>query len=85
MLANVKNIWQRYLYRDAIMLEAERQKSAYGYIKDWAEKLSELSDDDVFTTFVQILHYKLYNDPWRRQQTGLKKETGIPQECLLKI
>ncbi|GJT73770.1 exostosin family protein [Tanacetum coccineum] len=85
MLTSVKNIWQRYFYRDAIMLEAERQKSAYGYIKDWAETLSELSDDDVFTTFIQILHYKLYNDPWRRQQTGLKKETGIPQECLFKV
>lgn len=86
MLANVKKIWQRYLYRGSILLEAERQKTAFGHVNDWAEKLSELNeDDDVFTTFIQILDYKLYNDPWRRQQTNMKNETGIPEECLLKV
>ncbi|XP_071737540.1 uncharacterized protein [Rutidosis leptorrhynchoides] len=85
MLSNVKNIWQRYFYRDSIMLEAERQKSTFKYIKDWAEKVSELTDDDVFSTFIQILHYKVYNDPWRIQSATLKNETGIPDECLLKV
>lgn len=54
MLANVNNIWQRYLHRDSVLLEAKRQKSAFGHVKDWAEKLSELSEDDVFSTFIQV-------------------------------
>lgn len=55
-LANVKKIWQRFLYRDSILLEAERQKDACGRIDDWAEQLSQLREDDVFATFIQVYH-----------------------------
>ncbi|KAJ7976815.1 exostosin family protein [Quillaja saponaria] len=80
-LANIKKIWQRFVYRDSIMLEAERQRVAYGHIDDWAAEFLKLIEDDVFTTLVQVLNYKLHNDPWRRQ-IHLKKEFGLPEECL---
>ncbi|TXG70461.1 hypothetical protein EZV62_005396 [Acer yangbiense] len=83
-LANVQKIWQRFLYRDSILLEAERQKAAFGRMDDWAEQFLQLSEDDVFSTVVQVLHYKLHNDPWRRQLAHLKKDFGLPQECLIR-
>lgn len=83
-LANVKKIWQRFLYRDSILLEAERQKTAFGRVEDWAMAFLQLSEDDVFATFIQVLHYKLHNDPWRRQIVDLKKEFGLRRECLVK-
>lgn len=42
------------MYRDSILLEAERQKTAFGRVEDWAAKLLELSEDDVFATFIQV-------------------------------
>ncbi|XP_048320595.2 uncharacterized protein LOC107425930 [Ziziphus jujuba] len=79
-LANVQKIGQRFLYRDSVMLEAKRQKDAYGRVEDWAVEFSKLVEDDVFATFVQVLHYKLHNDPWR-QLTGVNKEFGLSREC----
>ncbi|XP_048225885.1 uncharacterized protein LOC8278954 isoform X2 [Ricinus communis] len=81
-LANVRKIWQRFLYRDTVLLEAKRQKTAFGHEEDWEVEFLQLVNDDVFTTFIQILHYKLHNDPWRRQLSHLKKDFGLPQECL---
>ncbi|KAL2535080.1 Exostosin family protein [Abeliophyllum distichum] len=81
-LANVRKMWQRFLYRDSVLLEAERQNATLGFVEDWARKFSELSEDDVFATLVQVLHYKLHNDPWRRQFVFLKKEFGVPRECV---
>ncbi|KAK9921833.1 hypothetical protein M0R45_030329 [Rubus argutus] len=82
-LANVQKLWQRFLYRDSILLEAERQKTSFGHMDDWAVEFSQLIEDDVFQTFVQVLHYKLHNDPWR-QHVRVKKEFGLPRECLIK-
>ncbi|PON91690.1 Exostosin-like [Trema orientale] len=82
-LANVQKIWQRFLYRDAIMLEAERQKTAYGRMADWAVQFSQLAEDDAFATFLQVLHYKLHNDPWRKN-VHTNKDFGLPRECLTK-
>lgn len=84
MLENVKKIWQRFIYRDSILLEAVRQKTAFGYMEDWAEKLSQLKEDDVFATLIQVLHYKLHHEPWRQQFVYEKKEFGVPKECLIK-
>ncbi|KAM7524539.1 hypothetical protein LguiA_014441 [Lonicera macranthoides] len=81
-LANLKKIWQRFLYRDSILLEAERQKATFGYVDDWAVKFLQLNEDDVFATFIQVLHYKLHNDPWRRQHVHQKKEFGLLGQCL---
>nr|GMC86110.1 Exostosin-like protein [Ipomoea batatas] len=83
-LANVKKLWQRFFYCDSISLEAERQKDASGRIDEWAEQLSQLREDDVFATFIQVLHYKLHNDPWRRLVPQRKKEFGLPGECLMR-
>ncbi|KAM7271751.1 hypothetical protein ACFE04_030965 [Oxalis oulophora] len=83
-LSNVKKIWQRFLYRDSILLEAERQKSAYGRVEDWAIHFLELGEDDAFTTIIQVLHYKLHNDPWRQQLARVKKDYGLPKECLIR-
>ncbi|CAN6577068.1 unnamed protein product [Malus baccata var. baccata] len=82
-LANVQKIWQRFLYRDSIMLEAERQKTVFGRMREWAAQFSQLIEDDVFATLIQVLHYKLHNDPWR-QHVHVKREFGLPQECLFK-
>lgn len=59
MLANVRQIWQRFLYRDSVLLEAQRQKILFGDAEDWAEQFSKLEDDDVFSTFIQARHYFL--------------------------
>ncbi|KAK6941847.1 EGF-like domain, extracellular [Dillenia turbinata] len=83
-LANVQKIWQRFLYRDSILLEAERQRAAFDRMEDWAVQFSQLSEDDAFETFMQVLHYKLHNDPWRLHFAHQEKDFGLPQECLLK-
>ncbi|XP_077214389.1 exostosin family protein [Tasmannia lanceolata] len=82
MLANVCAIWQRFLYRDSVLLEAHRQKSLSGRVDDWAVEFSKLEEDDVFATFIQVLHYKLHNDSWRRHLDSQKKEFGLPKACL---
>lgn len=82
-LSNVRKIWQRFMYRETVMLEAQRQKASYGFQEDWADEFSQLIDDDVVATVLQVLHYKLHNDPWRRHIRP-KKEFGLPQECLMK-
>ncbi|KAM7265504.1 hypothetical protein ACFE04_003187 [Oxalis oulophora] len=84
LLGNVKKIWQRFLYRDSILLEAERQKTVYGRVEDWAIEFLQLGDDDVFTTIIQVLHYKLHNDPWRQKLGRMKKDFGLPEECLIR-
>eukprot|EP01018_Ginkgo_biloba_P032824 Gb_35367 [translate_table: standard] len=81
-LANVQKLWQRFLYRDSFMLEAQRQNASYGHLDDWAVQYSLLMEDDVLSTFLQVLHYKLHNDPWRLE-FGVHKEFGLPQSCQL--
>ncbi|KAK1259684.1 putative glucuronoxylan glucuronosyltransferase F8H [Acorus gramineus] len=83
MLSNVRNIWQRFLYRDAILLEAEREKKLFGRTYDWGEEISKLGDDDVLSTFIQVLHYKLHNDPWRHHLRSKQKDFGLPKACLM--
>ncbi|XP_058210081.1 uncharacterized protein LOC131322685 [Rhododendron vialii] len=83
-LANVQKIWQRFLYRDSFLLEAERQKAAFGQVDDWAVEFLQLGEDDVIATVIQVLHYKLHSDPWRRQLARTNKEFGLPQECMMK-
>ncbi|KAL5981976.1 hypothetical protein ACLOJK_016043 [Asimina triloba] len=53
MLENVRKIWQRFLYRDSVLLEADRQKSSSGQVYDWGIEFSKLGEDDVFSTFIQ--------------------------------
>ncbi|WOK95473.1 hypothetical protein Cni_G04180 [Canna indica] len=81
MLANIRQTWQRFLYRDSMLLEAERQKKLFTDAEGWAVELSKLEEDDVFSTFIQVLHYKLHNDPWR-QNLNQAKEFGLPNVCL---
>ncbi|KAF5747987.1 Exostosin family protein isoform 1 [Tripterygium wilfordii] len=83
-LANVQKIWQRFMYRDSILLEAERQKAAFRHVEDWAIQLMQLNEDDVLATFLQVLHFKLHNDPWRQQIVHRKTDFGLPQGCLRK-
>ncbi|CAL0311578.1 unnamed protein product [Lupinus luteus] len=80
-LANIQKIWQRFFYRDSILLEAERQKAVFGNNEKWAVEISKLTEDDVFTTLMQVLHYKLHNDPWRIQ-AHFNKTSGLPNQCL---
>jgi hypothetical protein len=37
-----------------MLLEAERQKTAFGYVEDWAVEFLRLTEDDVVATFVQV-------------------------------
>lgn len=53
-LANVQKIWQRFLYRDSVLLEAERQKASLGHVDDWAVEFLKLAEDDVSTTLMQV-------------------------------
>uniref|UniRef100_A0A2N9FH50 Exostosin GT47 domain-containing protein n=1 Tax=Fagus sylvatica TaxID=28930 RepID=A0A2N9FH50_FAGSY len=55
--ANVRKIWQRFLYRDSVVLEADRQKTGFGHVKDWAVEFLQLIEDDVFATFVQLCFF----------------------------
>lgn len=57
MLGNVQKIWQRFLYRDSILLEAERQKKLSGQMPDWGMEFLKMGEDDVFATFVQVWTY----------------------------
>ncbi|KAK9699287.1 hypothetical protein RND81_08G165100 [Saponaria officinalis] len=82
-LANVQRVMQRFLYRDSILLEADRQKSAFGHVDDWAVQLLRMGEDDVFATLIQVLHYKLHNEPWRKQVSRFNRQSGLPQECLM--
>lgn len=54
MLANIRQIWQRFLYRDSILLEAQRQKKLFTEEEGWAVEYSKLDEDDVFSTFIQV-------------------------------
>ncbi|KAG6493187.1 hypothetical protein ZIOFF_048164 [Zingiber officinale] len=81
MLANLHQIWQRFLYRDSVLLEAQRQKKIFPDEEGWAVEFSKLEEDDVFATFIQILHYKLHNDPWRRN-LARARDYGMPNACL---
>ncbi|XP_057535580.1 uncharacterized protein LOC130813737 isoform X1 [Amaranthus tricolor] len=83
-LANIQRIWQRFLYHDSVLREAERQKSVFGHVDDWAAEILKLTEDDAFATLIQVLHYKLHNDPWRKQAPYLRRASGLPQECLAK-
>ncbi|XP_074575072.1 uncharacterized protein LOC141831581 isoform X2 [Curcuma longa] len=80
MLANLHQIWQRFLYRDSVLLEAQRQKKIFPEEEGWAVEFSKLVEDDVFATFIQILHYKLHNDPWRRN-LAQSRDYGMPNVC----
>ncbi|EPS66708.1 adenylosuccinate synthetase, partial [Genlisea aurea] len=82
---NLMGIFQRFLYRDPIVLEAERQKHDFGLVEDWAVQFSQLKEDDVFATLVQILHYKLHNDEWRKEFESSKswKHYGVPAQCVV--
>ena len=57
-MANVRKIWQRFLYRDSVLLEAERQKNILGLVEDWAIEFSKLLEDDVFATLIQVYYLK---------------------------
>ncbi|XP_068643172.1 uncharacterized protein [Aristolochia californica] len=83
MLAKVQKIWPRFLYRDSVLLEAERQKKLTGRLDDWAVEFFKLGEDDVFATFIQVLHFKLYNEPWRQHMHSERKQFGLPEACLL--
>lgn len=55
MLGNVRQIWQRFFYRDSILLEAQRQRGRFSEEAPWSVEVSKLpDDDDVFATFIQV-------------------------------
>ncbi|KAL3687747.1 hypothetical protein R1sor_014056 [Riccia sorocarpa] len=74
MLAAVKDVRPRFAYASAYQLEVQRQKQL-GHSElsaDWMRRLSDAGSDqftvDAFSTFIQVLQFKLYNRTWT--QTG---------------
>lgn len=55
----MRKLWQRFIYRDAVMLEAQRQNAVYGLQEDWADEYSRLIDDDAVATVIQVIHFFL--------------------------
>lgn len=45
---------QRFLYCDSVLLEVERQKSAFGHVDDWAIEFLKLTEYDVSATLMQV-------------------------------
>lgn len=43
------------------MLEAERQKNAFGRVDDWAVEVLKLLEDDVLTTLIQVCIFLCQN------------------------
>ncbi|KMZ59131.1 exostosin family protein [Zostera marina] len=82
-LSNVRAVRTRFHYHDSVLLEAKRQKKLFGKFDDFGVKFSKLEKyDDVFSTFLQALHYKLHNDVWRRDLDDHRRNLGVPKECL---
>lgn len=79
--SNIHRIWQRFLYRDSIVLEAQRQQMDFDKTSHWAQQFGSLVGDDVFSTFIQVLHYKLYNDAWRLKHSNQMKESNLTKDC----
>eukprot|EP00850_Spirogloea_muscicola_P014518 SM000105S13863 [mRNA] locus=s105:168661:173853:+ [translate_table: standard] len=84
MLRTIRGIWQRWSWSSIMNLEAARQ-AAVGRVPRWAKEMAKLQNDDAMSTLIQILHYKLYNDPWRIQATmgkeDLQEQTNLPSHC----
>jgi len=49
------------VYRDSVLLEAERQKTAIGHVDDWAIEFLKLTEDDVSTTLMQVFFFICQN------------------------
>ncbi|CAI7784953.1 unnamed protein product [Closterium sp. NIES-53] len=85
----VQKVWQRLSYHSVIAQEAKRQQDEYGHNEAWAFGISLLKDDDAIDTLIEVLHYKLHNDRWRRvfnykqSRDELEKYFGVPKSCLV--
>mgnify|MGYP000111309734 CR=1 FL=1 len=54
-LSVIQKMWQRFLYRDAILLEAQRQKEQFNKTSEWANAFATLiDDDDAFSTLIEV-------------------------------
>lgn len=45
-------MWQRFLYRDSMLLEADRQNATYGLSEGWAVKFREIEGNDAFASLI---------------------------------
>lgn len=81
MLAAIRGLWQRFTYHRAAKLEAKRQMLKLNREESWAAVYNSLAGDDAFSTFVQVLHYKLHTDKWRRELMQPSKDYGVPASC----
>lgn len=78
----IQKLWQRFIYRDSVLLEAQRQKKEFNKTSEWATSFVTLVEDDAVSTFLQVLHYKLFNDAWRLEDSNpRRKRSGLPQAC----
>ena len=54
-LSVIQKMWPRFLYRDAILLEAQRQKEQFNKTSEWANAFGILiDDDDAFSTLIEV-------------------------------
>jgi hypothetical protein len=54
-LSVIREIWPRFLYRDAILLEAHRQEEQLNKRSKWAEAFATLADkEDALSTLIEV-------------------------------
>lgn len=80
-LAAIQGMWQRFTYYNAVKLEAKRQQLKRKPEESWATVYNSLTGDDAFSTFIQVLYYKLHNDKWRGEVEHGSKDLGVPPSC----
>ncbi|KAG0582764.1 hypothetical protein KC19_3G084200 [Ceratodon purpureus] len=85
MLSAVRGMWQRFTYHHAVKLEAKRQNLNNKTDDLWAVVYNSLTGDDAFSTFIQVLQYKLHTDKWRSEMKQPSKDYGVPEDCRFKL
>ncbi|BFI33899.1 protein MpGT47.12 [Marchantia polymorpha subsp. ruderalis] len=75
MLSAIQGLWQRFTYISAVQLEGKREIQKHGEAyADWIQQYMNASGDDAFSTFIQVLHFKLYNRTWTKTTTNIDSE-----------
>ncbi|KAL2630097.1 hypothetical protein R1flu_014783 [Riccia fluitans] len=89
MLSAVKAVRPRFAYTSAYHLEEKRQKHRGRAHTDWMRNLDAFSDQipvDAFSTFIQVLQFKLSNRTWRKITANLDEGYSSRQDyCSSKI
>eukprot|EP00897_Mesotaenium_endlicherianum_P002357 jgi/Mesen1/2149/ME000152S01243 len=81
--AALAGVWSRFHYLSLVRSEATRQASKFGHRETWAAAYGNVEGDDAISTLIEILHYKLHNDAWRKDSGSRKADYGVHPQCLV--